>query len=156
MHLAPSKAKVLALWKDEYQPVMSIIAPALEEDLEEDEEEVNTFIAWEKKLATAQIPDFQDEYEKYITALIMPSIKDARKWWLESTQQLDYPNLLIMALDLLSIPAMSAEPERLFSGAKVTITDRRNKLGIRMIQAIESLKSWLGGQVLASWGRETV
>ena len=91
MHLAPSKAKVLALWKDEYQPVMSIIAPALEEDLEEDEEEVNTFIAWEKKHATAQIPDFQDEYEKYITAPIMPGIKDARKWWLESTQQLDYP-----------------------------------------------------------------
>jgi len=45
VHLAPSKAKVLALWKDEYQPVMSIIALALEEDLEEDEEEVNTFIA---------------------------------------------------------------------------------------------------------------
>jgi len=61
VHLAPSKAKVLALWKDEYQPVMSIIAPALKEDLEEDEEEVNTFIAWEKKHATAQIPDFQDE-----------------------------------------------------------------------------------------------
>jgi len=133
VHLAPSKAKVLALWKDEYQPVMLIIAPALEEDLEEDEEEVNTFIAWEKKHATAQILDFQDEYEKYITAPIMPSIKDARKWWLESTQQLDYPNLSIMALDLLSIPAMSAEPKRLFSRAKVTITDRRNELGIRMI-----------------------
>ena len=86
----------------------------------------------------------------------MPGIKDARKWWLESTQQLDYPNLSIMALDLLSIPAMSAEPKRLFSGAKITITDRRNKLGIKMIQAIESLKSWLGSRVLVSWGRETI
>src|SRR5882757_1729129 len=35
-----------------------------------------------------------------------------------------------MALDILSIPAMSAEPERLFSGAKISITDRRNRLGI--------------------------
>jgi hypothetical protein len=49
-----------------------------------------------------------------------------------------------MALDILSIPAMSAEPERLFSGAKITITDRRNKLGIESIQAIECLKCWLG------------
>ncbi|KAJ6784307.1 hypothetical protein PWT90_04256 [Aphanocladium album] len=34
-----------------------------------------------------------------------------------------------MATDLLSIPAMSAEPERLFSGAKLTVPDRRNRLG---------------------------
>jgi hypothetical protein len=44
---------------------------------------------------------------------------------------------------VLSIPAMPAEPERLFSGAKITITDRRNRLGIESIEAIECLKSWL-------------
>jgi hypothetical protein len=49
-----------------------------------------------------------------------------------------------MALDILSIPAMSAELERLFSGAKITITDYRNRLGIESIEAIECLKSWLG------------
>ena len=54
-----------------------------------------------------------------------------------------------MALDILSIPAMSAEPERLFSGAKITITDHRNQLGIESIQAIECLKSWLGGSSIA-------
>jgi len=48
-----------------------------------------------------------------------------------------------MAIDILSIPAMSADPERLFSGAKITITDRRNRFGIRTIQALECLKSWL-------------
>ena len=39
---------------------------------------------------------------------------------------------------------MSADPERLFSGAKITITDRRNRLGIKTIQALECLKSWMG------------
>jgi hypothetical protein len=48
-----------------------------------------------------------------------------------------------MALDILSIPAMSADPERLFLGAKITISDRRNRLGIATIQAIECLKSWM-------------
>jgi hAT family C-terminal dimerisation region len=49
-----------------------------------------------------------------------------------------------MALDILSIPAMLAKPERLFSGVKITITDHRNRLGIKSIKAIECLKSWLG------------
>jgi hypothetical protein len=48
-----------------------------------------------------------------------------------------------MAIDILSIPTISAKPERLFSGARITITDRRNKLGIERIELIESLKSWL-------------
>ena len=47
-----------------------------------------------------------------------------------------------MALDLLSIPAMAADPERLFSSAKITITDRRNRLGIEVIEVVECLKSW--------------
>jgi hypothetical protein len=48
-----------------------------------------------------------------------------------------------MALNILLIPAMSADPERLFSGAKITISDRRNRLGIYTIEALECLKSWL-------------
>jgi hypothetical protein len=45
-----------------------------------------------------------------------------------------------MALNLLSIPAMSAEPERLF--CKITITDRRNKLSVKVIEALECLRFW--------------
>jgi hypothetical protein len=48
-----------------------------------------------------------------------------------------------MALDILSIPAMAAEPERLFSRAKITITDCRSSLSIEAIEATECLKSWL-------------
>ena len=46
----------------------------------------------------------------------MSEVKDALAWWLEPTQRLMYPNLSLMAIDILSIPAMSAEPKRLFSG----------------------------------------
>jgi hypothetical protein len=38
---------------------------------------------------------------------------------------------------------MSADLERLFSGAKITISDRQNRLGIYTIKALECLKSWL-------------
>jgi len=33
-------------------------------------------------------------------------------------------DLAQMAIEILSIPALSAEPERVFSGAKITLTDR--------------------------------
>ena len=38
---------------------------------------------------------------------------------------------------------MSADPERLFSGAKITVSDHRNRLGIYTLEALEYLKSWL-------------
>ena len=47
-----------------------------------------------------------------------------------------------MALNLLSIPTMSIAPERLFSSCKITITDRRNKLSVKVIEALECLRSW--------------
>jgi len=49
-----------------------------------------------------------------------------------------------MAIDILSILAMSSDPERAFSAAKITLTDRRNKLSMEIIKYLECLKSWLG------------
>jgi hypothetical protein len=42
----------------------------------------------------------------------------------------------------LSIPAILADPEYLFSSTKLLISDLRNKLGIDIIEAFEYLKSW--------------
>jgi len=47
-----------------------------------------------------------------------------------------------MALDILSIPAMSAGVERLFSQCKIMLTNKRNRLQIDSLQAVECLKSW--------------
>jgi hypothetical protein len=47
-----------------------------------------------------------------------------------------------MALDILTIPAMSAEVERLFSQRKRIITDDRHSLEPDNIEALECLKSF--------------
>ena len=47
-----------------------------------------------------------------------------------------------MALDVLLIPAMLAAPERLFSSANITISDRRNQIHGETTEAIKCLKSW--------------
>jgi hypothetical protein len=46
------------------------------------------------------------------------------------------------ALDLLSIPAMSAEVERVFSSAKLLLTPQRNSLSDERIEYLELLRYW--------------
>lgn len=48
-----------------------------------------------------------------------------------------------MTVDILSIPVMSAEPERVFSGARRTISWDRCQLGSRTIERGECMKSWI-------------
>ena len=60
---------------------------------------------------------------------------------MEPRQRNDFLYLSKMALDMLSIPAMAADPERLFSSAGLTVTDRRNSLSIQSIEALKCIKS---------------
>ncbi|KAI8402270.1 hypothetical protein FOFC_17577 [Fusarium oxysporum] len=99
----------------------------------------NEFLNWRNKHLQPSLG--MDEYERYCNSERVYGFTSALAWWLEETQQKTYPSLSKMAVDILSIPAMSAEPERLFSGAKITITDRRNRLGSDVIEALECLKS---------------
>ena len=48
-----------------------------------------------------------------------------------------------MALTHLTLPAMSAEPERVFSAATITFSDRLCRMGDDVLEAVECLKSWL-------------
>jgi hypothetical protein len=45
------------------------------------------------------------------------------------------PQLSRLDGDIFSVPAISAECERVFSSAKLLILDRRNKLGADVIEA---------------------
>jgi hypothetical protein len=45
---------------------------------------------------------------------------------------------------MLAIPAMSSECERVFSSAKLLLTDRRNRLNPDAIEANECLRNWYG------------
>jgi len=47
-----------------------------------------------------------------------------------------------MALNLLAIPAMSSEVERVFSSIGLMVTDRCNRLKEDILEAVECMKSW--------------
>lgn len=84
-----------------------------------------------------------DEYEAYTSQTPIPIDCSPLTWWLRDEQRERYPRLSKMAIDILSIPAMSADPERVFSGARRTISWERMSLGADTINMGECLKSWI-------------
>lgn len=129
-----AKAQLQEFWNTQYKPIQRVVLPTVEDIAHKTEHQI-----WlEQK---RRQPPALDEYVKYCQAQITPEV-DSKAWWMEPAQRITYPNLGKMALDMLSIPAMSASPERLFSGAGMTITERRNRLGNESIEALECLKSW--------------
>ena len=53
-----------------------------------------------------------------------------------------------MALDILSIPAMSAEVERVFSSSRRLIAPDRNALTVESLEIFELLRNWWRGDVI--------
>jgi hypothetical protein len=98
------------------------------------------------------IEDDVDEYERYIAAdhhfipkknrkqMPKPKPIDLCEFW--ALHENEYPSLARMAFDILSIPAMSAECERVFSSTKLLLTDRRARMKEDIIEASECLRAW--------------
>ena len=79
-------------------------------------------------------------------------------WWRESRigRKLGFgvvvcDNVLSrMAIDILSIPAMPSEPERIFSASKRTIKETRWSLKSYTIEALKCLKAWFQAEIFTN------
>jgi hypothetical protein len=58
------------------------------------------------------------------------------QYWLRPAIRTKYPSLVCMAIDILSIPAISAEAERFFSSAGFILNSRRRQLRKETLEAI--------------------
>ena len=83
-----------------------------------------------------------DAFDSYVrgtpVVFINDDEEDLLNWW----QVMGDPQLRQQAYDLLSIPAMSAEVERIFSSAKRTISLDRHRLSDEAIEQLELLRHW--------------
>jgi len=106
---------------------------ALDTEKQEKEDIFTTFLNKDIQL--------KDEFDTYFNGapLVVPNDFNPIQWWANNTGS---PQMMNMAFDMLSIPAMSAETERVFSGAKLTISPSRNRLGEDIIEATECLNRW--------------
>ena len=135
--IARTKRRAWNFWEANYQPAPEIITPAVS---------TNAVYAFYN---TFNITTVEDEYTAYITARQMksqhPNIRPKfhpLDWWMEPAQRREYPKLSQMAIDLLSVPAMPTDVERLFSAAKLCMTDLRSSMYASTLDKLQSLKSW--------------
>jgi hypothetical protein len=116
---------------------------------DEEDKDLDAFDRISRKLQNCTRPSSQDEYEDYISCDpydITPTT--ALSWWLQEQQRKRWPKLSQMAIDILSMPAMSDEPERVFSGARRTISWERAQLDANQVEKGECLKHWLKSDIL--------
>lgn len=131
-------------WETTYRSGTGLATYASTTNSNSARETTNQFFLWENQLDEEQTTAVGDELDLYISYGLIPR-KDGRTaldWWLEPEQRARFPLLSKMAIDIYSIPAMSSEPERVFSQAKRTISDHKASLKAETIELLECMKSW--------------
>lgn len=124
-------------------------AGLLVDDVDEIEADVNDYSSFGKRSIRSLTTRRKkakavSELDLFQTRPIYPQdldVADPLEWW--NRHQLEYPVLYRMAVDLFSIPGMSAECERVFSQTKKMITDERNGLAPETVEADQLQKHWL-------------
>jgi len=133
---------VKKLWND-FKAQEHIGLPVLREEFIHDStDKLEAFDLIVRKLENFPRPQSKDEYEEYISEPAIQTSIPALQWWLDEQQRRRWSKLSQLAVNILSIPAMSAEAERVFSGARRTISWERMQLGEETIEVIECLKHW--------------
>lgn len=80
----------------------------------------------------------EDQFKAYIDEPPLHYKVDLFNWWAHS----GFPKLRQMTFDLISIPAMSADVERVFSSAKQLLTPGRNRINSDSLEKYELLRDW--------------
>ncbi|KAM6505364.1 hypothetical protein FSOLCH5_15493 [Fusarium solani] len=91
----------------------------------------------------AQLEEDRDEYDHYLARTDDPedlACTDPITYWISKRSM--WPHLSQMALDILSIPCMSDEPERIFSFTGLLTPAHRARLGGDIIGASLCLADW--------------
>ncbi|KAJ3577745.1 hypothetical protein NPX13_g2821 [Xylaria arbuscula] len=71
----------------------------------------------------------------------LQNVSNPLAWWV--SQRTTFPTVSQLALDILAIPAMSADCERAFSLAKLTLTSQRLSMSSETLEHVQCLKNWL-------------
>lgn len=138
--VAPALANARMLWLNEYHGRRS--APASPSPRPVSTSRAPSKFGFRPVVSQAQ----DDEFEGFIRQDTL-EVTSPLQWWSEPAQQRSYPNLYQMAVDILSIPSMSAESERVFSGTRRQITPDRARLSGIAIARAECLKSWIKNEM---------
>lgn len=93
---------------------------------------------FKKMTGTWKSSEEEDEFDRFLREPAS-SDSDALAWWTQPAQQKRWPRLSRFSISIFSFPAMSDEPERIFSGGRRLIRWDRAQLRPDLIEASECL-----------------
>ena len=157
--ISSAKWKVKDLWESQYkdrpisdintlQSFQSIASQTCSFDTPFD----TPFDAPTSQISSLFIPELaelpEDEYERWRQhhPNSDTKVENPLEYWYNKRSE--YPRLAQMAMEILSIPPMSAECERLFSSSGIMVTPLRSRLEAITIGLAQTLRSWLKAGVV--------
>lgn len=115
----------------------------------ETQHEPSAYELLKQSMSVLDGPGDEDEFEKFVNAQPRHmTTKTPLEWWCREEQRLEYPRLHQMAIEVLSVPAMSDDPERVFSGTRRTISWDRTRLSAETIEKLECLGNWVKNDLI--------
>ena len=139
------KGELEALWQERYRPATRADGKT-EREAEgwgaiTGEYRPNSFTNWTQEHLDGEL---DDELAIYLQEAPLKGVNAnsfrAIDWWLEISQRDRYPNLSKLAIDVLSVPAMTAEAERLFSACRKTC--ERCRTLPASLKDVQLFRSW--------------
>lgn len=139
-----AKDIVQRLWDAEYRDLQITISSPEGPVVKMRKTKLSSFDKYRNTYRQSQLAWSQsDEYTRWQanTSSSERDITDPIEYWI--LKRFEYPRLSRMALDVMTVPAMSSECERLFSATGLMVTPLRNRLDAGTIGLIQTLRSWL-------------
>ena len=141
--IAHTEDAVFRVWKDSYCGYSATYSGVGSAECDMLPSEPEPMTRWDRKRQALQREENTDMMEIFQRELPLANpVPDIIRYWASKSCDPGWKDLSRMALEYLSIPAMSAEPERVFSGAKISLSHRRCSMGDDALEALECLKSW--------------
>jgi len=149
---AEAEKMVRGLWEQQYRdrdpdPRWSVLSPASldmdRSDLDEEERAIHrkrNLSTISSRPSSTQTVDELDRWLLSVEGRYLSPKADPIKYWVD--RRFEYPRLAKMAFDVLNVPPMAAECERVFSAAGCMVTTRRTRLGTDVITAAQTIRSW--------------
>ncbi|KAG4271540.1 hypothetical protein FPRO04_14671 [Fusarium proliferatum] len=133
------------IWEEEYKMAPALgPAQALSEASRSQQGQPNELDRLLNEIMVAEdITRDVDDFENFIHAQPIKIEGSPLVWWCQRDQVRTYPRLSRMAIDILSVPPGSADPESAFSGGRRTLSWDRERMSCVNLEKVECIGNWL-------------
>jgi hypothetical protein len=138
--ISSAKTRVSKLWKDHSNRPL----PARTEHVEQTPNKRHKFSLFDLDDDNDVIDSLDDEYQQWCQRprdrFALESLP--LEFWTSYAIKKTFPRLQKMALDVFTIPAISDEPERVFSSTGLMVRPHRSQLSHKVIAMSQCLGNW--------------